>query len=93
MAYEIQYSPETVTRYRNHAEKHKSRVGGWITVLLLAAAALSVRYNGIPDFLIPGDPAVTKQAARTFLELLQEGEPVMDAVTVFCNEILDGAQM
>ena len=93
MAYKIQYLPDSNAHYPTHIGKPKKGFGGWIVALLLLGAVLWVRFNGVPECLIPGDSAVTKQAVQTFLSLMQEGEPLRDVVTVFCKEVLSGAQV
>ena len=93
MAYKIQYSPDSSEQYPTCVGKTKKRFGGWVVAFFLLGAVLWVRANGIPECLIPGDPTVTKQAAQTFLTLMQEGEPLRDAVTVFCKEVLSGVQV
>ena len=50
-----------------------------------------MRLNGIPDFLIPGDPVVTRLAASDFFDCVQNGMPIGKAATVFCQQILNGA--
>lgn len=91
MAYKIQYSPETGKRYPQTRKRQPVDIGRWIGLLLVVAAALWLRINGIPEFLIPGDPDVTKAAAVLFVDQVQSGSSVNDAVTVFCKEILHGA--
>ena len=90
MSYKIQYTPETAYRYpQNKEEKFK---WGKIGVLFCVLVTLMwFRINGIPEFLIPGDPVVTKAAASGFVAQIQSGEPLSDAVTAFCKEILIGA--
>ena len=90
MSYKIQYTPETAYRYpQNKAKKFK---WGDIAVLFCILAALTwFRVNGIPEFLIPGDPDVTKAAASGFVAQIRSGEPLREAATVFCKEILLGA--
>ena len=90
MSYKIQYTPETAYRYpQNKAKKFK---WGDIAVLFCILAALTwFRFYGIPEFLIPGDPVVTKAAASGFVAQIRSGEPLREAVTVFCKEILIGA--
>jgi len=91
MAYKIQYSPETGKRYPQTRKRQPVDIGRWIGLLLVVAAALWLRINGMPEFLIPGDPDVTKAAAVLFVDQVQSGSSVNDAVTVFCKEILHGA--
>lgn len=91
MAYKIQYSPEAAHRYP--AQKHHPRgnLWRWIPIVLVLAAALWMRVKGIPDFLIPGDPTVTRAAAAMMMDELRAGVSPEDAITVFCQEILHGA--
>lgn len=91
MAYKIQYSPETGKRYPQTRKRRHVDAGRWVCLLLIVAAALWLRLNGVPDFLIPGDPDITKAAAAMFVDEIQNGSSVNDAVTVFCKEILHGA--
>ena len=91
MAYQINYSPESSSRYPQSQKKYHI---DWVkcTVLcLLLLTALWVRINGIPDFLIPGDPQITRSAAETMVADIRAGEKLENAVTVFCKEILNGA--
>lgn len=91
MAYKIQYSPEKAHCYPSVTNRVKFKVGKWVILLLALAAAAWMRVNGIPDFLIPGDPTVTRTAATTMIDELRAGVSMSDAVTVFCKEILHGA--
>lgn len=91
MAYKIQYSPETAHRYPQQKEKEKIRAGKWICLGIIIAAVCWMRVNGIPDFLIPGNPEVTRNAAQTMVAQLHDGAPINDAVTAFCRSILHGA--
>lgn len=91
MAYKIQYSPENARRYPQIGKRKKFPFEGLLMLVLIFAAAIWVRLNGIPEFLIPGDPQVTKAAAATMIADLREGTRVNEAVTAFCKEILHGA--
>ena len=91
MAYKIQYSPETAKRYPQFRSKKKGKAGKWVVLMMVFAAALWMRINGVPDFLIPGDPEITKTAAAMLMNDIQGGVPVGDAVTTFCEEIIHGA--
>ena len=91
MAYKIQYNPENNSRYPNLP---KSKPLHWKPLLFLLgvlAAILWLRQNGIPDFVIPGDPEITTAAAKNMILNLQEGTSVNEAVTVFCHDIIHGA--
>ena len=93
MAYKIQYSPENQARYpitNRHKRWNWSR---FVIPAIILAAMLWVRFNGVPDIMIPGNPEVTRSAASELLVNLSDGVAVKDAVTVFCKEIIDGAQI
>lgn len=92
MAYQIHYSPESARKYPQVKMKRQIRWSGWFVVVAFLAAALWTQFHGIPDFLIPGDPQVTKTAATSFVANLSNGVKIDDALEVFCETILDGAQ-
>ena len=91
MAYKIQYSPQSNKQYPG--VKTSRRISGrcWLVFLSVLAAACWVKFYGVPDFLIPGDPEVTREAASLMMGKLREGLSVNEAITVFCKEILHGA--
>ena len=91
VGYKIEYSPETAYCYPQRNVCKKQNIGRWICLLILVGAILWMRVYGIPDFLIPGDPVVTRSATAAFMDDLSEGVSVNDAVTAFCRIILDGA--
>lgn len=92
MAYRIAYSPENNARYPQVKKTRKNYWGKWVVVTVLILAAAWISQRGIPDIFIPGDPDHTKAATNIMLELIKEGEPVEEALTAFCKEIIDGAQ-
>ena len=91
MAYKIQYTPEDNSRYPKFKKRKSIQWKRWLFGAGILAGVLWLRYKGIPDFLIPGDPEITTAAAKNMLENLHQGTSVNDAVTVFCKEILHGA--
>lgn len=91
MAYIIQYSPESSGKYPQIKKQNSHKLGGWFLLLAILIAAVWIRIYGIPDFLIPGDPQVTKSAAVMMITNLQEGVKIEDAIAVFCEQILVGA--
>ena len=91
MAYKIRYAPESARRYPQVSKKRNVRWGNLVMILMAFAAVVWIRLNGIPDFLIPGDPEVTKEAAAMMIADLDEGVKLDEAVTTFCKEILHGA--
>lgn len=91
MAYKIQYSPEDNHRYPQAKVHMQMHWGRWAMLVLLIVVVLGIRIYGAPDFLIPGDPQVTKEAATMMIEELRKGESLYDAMTVFCRQVLDAA--
>lgn len=90
MSYKIQYSPETSSLYPQTTVRKPFRVKRWLAVMIAAVAALWIHFYGIPNFVIPGDPEITKAAASALVEEIKNGETLNDAVTTFCKMILDG---
>lgn len=91
MSYKIEYASELDRKYPSQKKAHHVKWGNIILISFVILGALWLRMNGVPDFLIPGDPNVTRAAAAVMVEQIQAGGSVGNAVTVFCKEILDGA--
>ena len=91
MAYKILYSKEMSYRYPQQRQKNKIKAGPIWLILFVAAAALWIRLYGIPDLIIPGNPDVTRTAASDLIDNVQTGMQIADAITVFCEQIIDGA--
>ena len=91
MAYKIEYTPESAYRYPQAEKRRTIKPGKFVFLLFLIAAAAWIRFRGIPDILIPGDAVVTRAAASDFMEHVKTGMSVGEAVTVFCQQIIDGA--
>ena len=92
MTYKIQYTPQDDRRYPVVKQRRKGRrVNSWL-ILLLIVAVVWFNFCGIPDFMIPGDPQVTKVAASQMVTMLKDGASTQEAITVFCRQVLDGAE-
>ena len=91
MAYRIEYTPELARRYPQTKERKRWKPGKMLLLVLVIIGALWIRFHGVPDFLIPGDAEITRAAASEFVDHVQIGMPVGEAVTVFCRQIIDGA--
>ena len=88
MAYKIDYIPVGKRQYPT-----SRKVAQWLlptaVILSLAAVFLAVTVQyGSTDWLLPGDPAVTKAALTELIENLKAGEQFGDAVTAFCREVI-----
>ena len=93
MSYKIQYSPETSSQYPQYRSNKPFNYKRWLTVAIAIVAVLWIHLYGVPDFLIPGNPEVTKTAASTLVDEIKNGATVGNAVTAFCKTILDGAEV
>lgn len=93
MSYKIQYSPETSSLYPQSAARKPLRIKHWMMAAITIAAALWIHFYGVPDFLIPGDPKITKAAASAMVGEIKNGAALGDAVTTFCKMILNGAKV
>ena len=91
MSYEIQYTPEDNKRYPLGKHRQHGSVGKMVVILGVVLSGIALRLYGFPDFLIPGDPQVTKAAAANFMESMRRGEGIESSITVFCKEVLEGA--
>lgn len=60
--------------------------------ILCGSLWIAGKDSRIRDLLIPGDPQVTTAAFSEMVVQLQNGTGFSDAITVFCERILDGAR-
>ena len=90
MGYRICYIPEDSGRYPKVKKRRHIRWDKVCIWVLLLVAAFWMKVNGVPDFLIPGDPEITKQAVDIMLTEMKQGESIEDVVLVFCESILNG---
>ena len=95
MSYKIRYKPAVKMEkkiglvLRNHRVKFAVAAG---SILLL----IFVVYNcgdTLREFLIPGDTDVTEAAFSELGNNLRDGVSVKDALTVFCLEIIENANI
>lgn len=91
MAYKVQYTPQDDYRYPSVKRQVGRRRGRAGLLLLVGLLVVLILCNGLPDFLIPGDPHITKTAASEMVISMKSGTPVKDAVFVFCRQIIEGA--
>lgn len=91
MAYIISYADADIRRYPSSEGGKKKRWGRYCVVFAILAAAVFLRVKRFPEFLIPGDPQITKNAMQTMLSDIQSGSSLDDAIFVFCQSILENA--
>lgn len=92
MSYRIVYGKQT-RRYSVRRFPQKKAI---IYIVFAAVLIVGLRLTGIGTaiwrFLLPGDPAVTEAALIGIIENLRGGSDLGETITVFCREILHGAQ-
>jgi len=96
VGYTIQYGPAGKAETAWHAKRRKKSgavLAVCVLVIVFAVLALSGNFEQIKNYLIPGDPEVTKAAFAQFTEDIRQGDTVGDAITAFCREIIEGAEI
>ena len=94
MSYRIQYGPP---QKGEPADRLFSKgAGRWIAIAMLAAVIVFILASpqataALRGFLFPGDPEVTQAAFSEFIQNIKGGDPVGQAVTTFCREIIESA--
>ncbi len=94
MSYRIDYGSREALRMPLKPKRPLSALAAAFCVLALVAGAMTVKHAGlswVETYLLPGDPAVTAAALENLAKDLREGESLSDAVTAFCQEIMDHA--
>lgn len=94
MGYRIDYSFTGATRMPVKKREFWSGIAAAICICTLVLGAIVVKNTAFPwvrDYLLPGDPVVTAAALENMADSLKAGEPLLDAVTAFCREIVENA--
>ena len=96
MSYQIAY-PGTNHMEQNYTQRTKKNkifpVVVILCVTILAVLVYTLGLDAVSSFLIPGNDAVTVAAFEQMQADLKGGMPVKDAVTVFCKEIIESADV
>lgn len=86
MAYRIKYNLVGPDRQTTQKSKRTRTI---ITILGIAGlVTIALRLPWAQNLLLPGDAAVTAAALESLAKNLQQGESLMDAITVFCRNII-----
>lgn len=92
MGYRISYNPELKEKYPPVQKRGRK---GW-TVFFLAIMLVLLLFQDVrlkvKEWLLPGDAAVTEAALTDMIQDVRSDTPLKEAFTVFCLEILEGAQ-
>lgn len=86
MGYRIAYSTETSHKFPEQIRKNRPLL--WVAAAALAIGLLAGGWK----LILPGDPEVTGTALAGLAEDIRAGEPLGQAVTAFCREIVDNAK-
>ena len=94
MSYRVEYgvSGESVFINTDKLRRKKRGVRIICAMLVVAVLAYGIVNGWIWDFFFPGHNEITKAAAENMIAEIREGEPVADAVTAFCKEIVQNGQ-
>ncbi len=95
MAYRIDYgvTGEPVKFAENTPNKGKRIWPVACICLVLLLGFLYPKKHVLEKLLIPGDPQVTKTAAKIFIEDLRAGEGISNSLQAFCAEIITHADI
>jgi len=94
MGYRIEYGAGSTVTYSIQKEKRhllSMTAGFFLLFCTLTSALWPDQWQLARDYLIPGDPAVTKAAFSEMTRQLKAGDSLEDAVVTFCREVVVGA--
>lgn len=96
MGYRIQYGQtmkKIVVPEHNCNRKQTVAFPIFIVSAVLVTVLLLGKVEAVRNFLIPGNADVTEAALAALVNDLRGGEPIGDAITAFCTEIIDNANV
>lgn len=96
MGYRIVYESAIVKKTkirRVTSPKQYIIIGSLVLLMLLSICWLGWNKTNIRRYLLPGDPDITGAAIEELIEEIRSGTSVTDAVSAFCKEIVDHAEL
>lgn len=96
MGYRIVYEGGELHRNPNRINWYRVVAYSCVCLLLfylLTAAFWPEGVQSLEGWIYPGNVSITKNALKTMSMQIQSGERISDAVTAFCREIINGAQI
>ena len=96
MGYRVEYGPQEKKQESKLWNSLKMQI---LTTVFLLFFVLGVRgawpegTEKLKEFLLPGQPSVTETAFQNLISDLKEGDSIPDAVSTFCREIVEHAQI
>lgn len=94
MGYRIEYGSQGELRKPLKRKYPYAAIATVACVLALVAGAITLKHTGltfVQELLLPGDPAVTASALENMVDNIKDGDSITDAITAFCQEIIDNA--
>ena len=93
MGYCVEYTQGSSRNYPIKTKQlhRKSYILWGVLAMCFALLLVPEIRNCLKQFLLPGDPAVTETAFLSMVDRIGAGESFYDAVTAFCEEIIQGA--
>ena len=89
MSYFVEYNPELKNRYPTTKEPSiKFPINKLLWCIAAAVVVCIIASNGLPRWMIPGDPDVTVAAFEVLVDDIGAGESVREAIIDFCKEII-----
>jgi len=96
MGYRIKYEKDMV-KMPVHTQMNKRTKRILCIGISICAAMMLLSATGsiskLKEWILPGNPQVTETALDNLVADLKEGEKLEDAITAFCQEILDHANI
>ena len=95
MSYLIQYSPQDNKKYppkRNKKKPEKAVLAMILALIICLTGIVRRKQQDAFAWLIPGNPDITLQAFENLIVDVKAGEPMKEAVTVFCQEVIANAE-
>lgn len=96
MGYRVEYGPQEKKKESKLLNPLKMQI---LTTVFLLFFVLGVRgawpegTEKLKEFLLPGELSVTETAFQNLVTEIKEGESIGDAVSTFCREIVEHAQI
>ena len=96
MSYRISYGQTLIKEMIKEPAINKQ--GKIIPALLIAGCILAVSVfasgsDGLREYILPGNAEVTEAALSELVSNVRSGEPLGEAITVFCQEIIENANI
>lgn len=94
MSYRVEYNISGNTKVVNTDRERRYKWMGRIACVFVICAVLihGIVSKWIWDVLFPGYNETTVSAADNMIAQIRDGEPIGDAVTAFCKEIIANGQ-